>query len=103
MYPLKSYQKPDRYAAKNNTKPINFVCHAPNARKVSIVGDFNQWNASANPLRKMPDGSWQGQVPLSHGHHRYVFLVDDLPMLDPRATGVARKENNERVSLIAIS
>lgn len=103
MYPLKSYQKPDRYSARSNTKPINFVCHAPHAQQVGVAGDFNNWDASANPLQKMPDGSWQGQVPLSHGHHRYVFVVDGQPILDPRATGVARNENNERVSLIAIS
>lgn len=103
MYPLKSYQDPDRYSAKKNAKPINFICHAPEAKRVSVVGDFNQWNSSANPLRKMADGSWQGQIPLSHGHHRYVFLVDGEPVLDPKANGVARNEKNERVSLLAIS
>jgi hypothetical protein len=42
-------------------------------------------------------------IPVHHGHHRYVFLVDGKPMLDPRAQGIARNDQNERVSLIAVS
>jgi 1,4-alpha-glucan branching enzyme len=103
MYPLKSYQSADRYSAKKNLKPINFVCNAPQANSVSVAGDFNQWDSSAHPLKKMPDGSWQGQIPVSHGHHRYVFMVDGVPTLDPKAQGVTRNDKNERVSLIAVS
>jgi hypothetical protein len=42
-------------------------------------------------------------VHLHHGHHRYLFLVDDKPVLDPQATGIARDEFNEKVSLLAVS
>jgi hypothetical protein len=42
-------------------------------------------------------------VPLSHGHHQYRFLVDGKPMLDPQAMGIARNEQNEQVSLVAVS
>jgi hypothetical protein len=52
---------------------------------------------------RQADGSWHIVVPLNHGHHHYQFLVDHHPTLDPRATGIARNEKNERVSLIAIS
>lgn len=103
MYPLKTYQQHDRYSAKKTVKPINFVCLAPQARSVSVVGDFNAWNSEANPLQRMPDGSWQGQIPVPHGHHRYVFMVDGVPTLDPRAQGITRNEKNERVCIIAIS
>ncbi len=54
-------------------------------------------------MQRRVDGSWFLQVQLSHGHHRYQFLVDDKPVLDPRGTGIARNERNERVSLIAVS
>lgn len=84
-------------------KPVNFFCHAPEANKVAVVGDFNGWDPGANPMRQGPDGAWHIQVPLNHGHHRYVFWVDGVPILDPRAQGISRNERNERVSLMSVS
>ena len=100
-YKLATNGKP--YSGKAFTKPINFFCVAPQAKEVSIVGDFNDWNAAAHPMQRSPDGNWIVQVPLSHGHHRYWFLVDGQPVLDPRAQGVSRNEKNERVSLMSVS
>ena len=97
------YRSHNRYSAGNMSKPVNFFCVAPEAEAVSVVGDFNDWRASLNPMVRQADGSWQLQVPLHHGHHHYHFLVDGKPVLDPRAMGVARNEKNERVSLIAVS
>ena len=54
-------------------------------------------------MRRRVNGCWSIEVQLSHGHHRYQFLVDDKPVLDPRGTGIARNESNERVSLLAVS
>ncbi len=54
-------------------------------------------------MSRCPDGFWTIQVPLHHGHHRYQFLVDGVPTLDPRAQGIVRNDKNERASLVAIS
>lgn len=93
----------NRYSAKNNIRPTNFVCFAPAAQHVSIIGEFNNWSPNSNPMKRQPDGGWIAQVPLTHGHHQYVFLVDGVRTLDPRAQGTGRDANNERVSLIAVS
>jgi 1,4-alpha-glucan branching enzyme len=93
----------NRYSAKKMAKPINFVCVAPSAQRVNLVGDFNDWNAEAFPMKRQPDGNWLLQVPLTHGHHHYLFLVDGKATLDPRAQGIARNELNEKVSLLAVS
>ncbi len=93
----------DRYSARNMAKPVNFYCSAPTAQSVCLVGDFNGWNSLANPMRRQADGSWFARVELTHGHHRYCFLVDGEPALDPRGNGITRNERNERVSLIAVS
>jgi 1,4-alpha-glucan branching enzyme len=93
----------NRYGARNTAKPVNFYCAAPAAASVVLVGDFNDWDATSHPMRRQVDGCWFLQVQLSHGHHRYQFLVDGTPVLDPRGTGIARNERNERVSLIAVS
>jgi hypothetical protein len=50
-----------------------------------------------------PVGWWLAKVQLCHGHHQYRFLVDGKPMLDPHATGIARDERGEQVSLLAVS
>lgn len=93
----------NRYSAKKMAKPVNFACIAPDAKDVSLVGDFNQWQAGASLMRRQPDGAWTIQMALNHGHHHYLFLVDGKQVLDPRAQGIARNERNERVSLIAVS
>jgi 1,4-alpha-glucan branching enzyme len=92
-----------RYSAKRISKPVNFVCYAPDGKQVSVIGDFNGWNPAANPMKRQPDGAWTAQVNLSHGHHQYLFSVDGQAYLDPRAQGVARTAEGERVSLLAIS
>ena len=91
------------YSAKNMTKPVNFYCAAPGAKSVSLVGDFNDWDPTSAPMRQQVDGWWFLQVPLTHGHHQYRFLVDGKSMLDPRAAGIAHNERNEEVSLVAVS
>ena len=92
-----------RYSARRMAKPVNFFCLAPEARRVSIVGDFNDWHPEAHPMRRQPDGGWVLQVPLHHGHHLYQFLVDGTPVLDPKAQGVGRNACNQRASLLAVS
>lgn len=92
-----------RMAPKKTAHPVNFVCQAREAQKVFLVGDFNDWHPDANPMRRMPDGAWMLQVELSHGHHHYMFLVDQQMRLDPKAQGIARNEQGEKVSLIAVS
>lgn len=93
----------DRYSAKKMAKPVNFICVAPQAQNVFLIGDFNDWDPKAYPMKRQPDGAWLIQIPLNHGHHHYQFLVDGKAILDPRAQGVARNEQNEKVSLLAVS
>lgn len=93
---------PKRYSAKNMSKPVNFVCRAPAAKNVVLAGDFNNWNRESHPMARQPDGAWAIQVSLHHGHHRYHFVVDGQPVLDPRAQGVA-ETGGRKVSLMAVS
>jgi 1,4-alpha-glucan branching enzyme len=93
----------NRYSASKNLKPTNFVFFAPDAKHVSVIGDFNNWSPNSNPMQRQPDGGWTTQVSLKHGHHRYVFLVDGAVTLDPKAQGVTRNDQNERVSLMSVS
>jgi len=87
----------------HNMRSVNFVCDAPQAQSVTLVGDFNNWNPYSHPLKQQPDGAWLLRPELKHGHHRYAFLVDGELTLDPRAMGITRNDKNQRVALIAVS
>ena len=103
------YYKPNPAAPSRGNSPprtlhlVDFICRAPQAKSVSLVGDFNGWQPTAHPMTRMPDGGWVIRMELSHGHHQYLFLVDGKPTLDPNAMGKVHNERNETVSLIAIS
>lgn len=76
-------QLPDSLAPR----AIKFVLIAPRAARVSVVGDFNGWNTSANPMKEQgPDGTWTVFVPLKPGLHVYSFVVDGTHFVaDPTA------------------
>ena len=84
---------------------VFFFCAAPQAKSVSVVGDFNGWQAAAHPMQRMPDGCWTARLELRHGSYRYLFLVDGQPRLDPHARGLVREPNewHEAASLITVS
>jgi len=84
-------------------KPVNFFYSNPAAQSVSVIGDFNNWNPLTNPMRRREDGWWFAEVPLTHGHHHYVFLVDGLPRLDPRASGTVETDRFSKASIVAVS
>jgi 1,4-alpha-glucan branching enzyme len=87
------------HAAGRPVMPVHFCCHAPEAKSVQLVGDFNHWKPF--PMQPRGDGWWFAQVMLVRGHHQYRFLVDGQPVLDPHAMGKTRNQSNEEVSVVA--
>jgi 1,4-alpha-glucan branching enzyme len=55
------------------------------AKRVSVVGDFNEWNQARAPMTRSADGSlWSATISILPGRHMYGYLVDDsLFVLDP--------------------
>ena len=50
---------------KDGVRGTQFAVWAPNAARVSVVGDFNQWNPQTHPLSARWDhsGIWEGFIP----------------------------------------
>ena len=48
---------------KDGERGVQFAVWAPNARRVSIIGDFNSWNPNAAIMRPSTAGIWEGFVP----------------------------------------
>jgi 1,4-alpha-glucan branching enzyme len=56
---------------------VNFAVWAPNARMVSVIGDFNSWNRSVNPmyLRHQELGVWECFIPNVKEGALYKFSI----------------------------
>ncbi len=56
---------------------VNFAVWAPNARGVSVIGDFNGWDGRRHLMRKLiPSGIWELFIPeLKQGAH-YKYQIE---------------------------
>ncbi|MEA4816189.1 MAG: 1,4-alpha-glucan branching protein GlgB [Lachnospiraceae bacterium] len=60
-------------------KGAAFALWAPNAKSVSVVGDFNNWDPGRNQMRILGEsGIWEIFVPLVSEWDMYKFLVRDI-------------------------
>jgi len=53
-----------------------FRVWAPHARGVSIVGDFNNWDASAAKMNYVKNGVWEGYVENAKVYDNYKYAVE---------------------------
>lgn len=68
-----------------------FLIVAPDARTVSLVGQFNGWDPEATPMTyDAAHGAWHVTVPLAPGLYQYQFLLDGVRRVaDPAAPQVS--------------
>jgi 1,4-alpha-glucan branching enzyme len=65
-----------RPIALDGTPGVRFAVWAPNARRVSVVGDFNQWDGRRHPMRlRLPQGVWELFVPGLRPGDRYKYEI----------------------------
>jgi len=62
---------------KSDVKFKELALKAPDAQKVYVVGDFNDWELSDAALLQMEDGHWKTKLRLNKGQYRYKFVIDD--------------------------
>jgi predicted carbohydrate-binding protein with CBM48 len=92
-------------ASSDAQRPVEFVFVAPTARNVSLVGDFNGWDATATPMRRT-DGrtTWSVAVQLPAGRHVYAFVVDgDAWVADPQAPLAPEQWYGQRNSVVIVA
>jgi 1,4-alpha-glucan branching enzyme len=54
---------------------VAFVVFAPNARRVSVVGDFNAWDGRRHAMRVRGNGFWEIFVPEASPGDKYKYEV----------------------------
>ncbi|HSE46591.1 MAG TPA: isoamylase early set domain-containing protein [Gemmatimonadales bacterium] len=70
-------------AIGSTSQPVRFTLEASGLRRVAVVGDFNNWDPRATPMRRH-GGTWDITLPLRPGRYRYSFVADDQKYLaDP--------------------
>ena len=75
-----------------NVRPMSFHLpgtRIPTAKRVSVLGSFNGWDAKVHRLRKSPENDWAITIYLPPSRIVYYFDVDGIAWLDP--------EDDERV------
>ena len=75
------------------SKPIckvTFSIDAEEAKKVSVVGSFNDWNAKKAPLKKLKNGTFKGTVDLEKDNtYEFKYIVDGAYLNDDSADSYA--------------
>ena len=85
---------------------VAFAVWAPNARRVSVVGDFNQWDGRRHPMRKRIEvGCWEIFVPGVGKGTRYKFELlpkgGGPPSLKADPVGFAHEEPPATASIVS--
>lgn len=68
-------------------KSALFKLYAPNAKRVSIAGSFNNWDTKNFRAKRGLKGNWSVKVNLKPGRYEYKFFVDGSWINDPNCSG----------------
>lgn len=85
---------------KTDHDTVMFRVWAPNAQKVSVIGDFNNWQEGINPLSKINDaGVWQGEIENVKVYDNYKYAIttrsgDIINKCDPYAFHCETRPSN---------
>jgi hypothetical protein len=71
-------------------------------KQVCLVGDFNHWQVGADPMAKMPDGSFRRAKKLPPGRYEYKFYADGIYWDDLQAEDQAINSFGTRNSVVTI-
>ena len=87
-------------SVEDGEKGYFFGVWAPNAKEIYVIGEFNSWNESANPMKKLGDGGiWSCFIPGVQKNQMYKFLIvtsggDKLYKADPFANYAEMRPGN---------
>ncbi len=90
----------------DGVKGVRFSVWAPNAKRVSVVGDFNYWDGRRHVMRKIiPNGIWEIFIPGVEvgAFYKYELLAADGSLLPQKADpfGNAAQHPPEQASIVA--
>jgi hypothetical protein len=89
----------------SGARPVELRLVAPAGSRVVVVGDFNDWDPSATPLRPAGEpGVWKVELQLKPGRYHYTFLVDQRQWVrDPSEPPVPQTDFGTPMSVLTVS
>ena len=60
---------------EDGTQGYLFRVWAPNAPRITIIGDFNGWDLNATPMTKMEGGIWEAFIPGVQRYDSYQYAI----------------------------
>jgi Carbohydrate-binding module 48 (Isoamylase N-terminal domain) len=88
-----------------DARAVHLRLAAPASSRVAVVGDFNDWDPAATPLRPAGDGgTWIVELRLKPGRYHYTFLIDGRRWArDPDSPPAAESDFGAPVSVLTVS
>ncbi len=75
-----------KYLKSKPVCKVTFSILAKDAKKVALVGDFNEWNVKSTPLKKLKSGMFKGTVDLDNDvSYEFKYVVDGAYVNDDAA------------------
>ncbi len=66
-----------QYLKSKPVVKVTFTVPAEDAKKVAVVGDFNNWNPKGSTLKKLKNGNFKGTFDLpKENTYEFRYLVD---------------------------
>ena len=80
-----------QYLKSKPVVKVTFAVPAEEAKKVTVVGSFNEWNSKkAVALKKLKNGTFKGTVDLEKDNsYEFKYLVDGTYVNDDQADAYA--------------
>src|SRR4051812_37683427 len=101
---LRLYDKLGAHPVTHEGVPgVAFIVFAPNARRVSVVGDFNFWDGRRHAMRVRGNGYWEIFVPGARAGDKYKYEIvarsgELLPLKsDPVAFGAEMRPSTASI------
>ncbi len=97
-----NYKLYNKFGAFIEDDGVKFKVYAPNAKKVSVVGDFNNYDNSRNRLKKNKNGIWSGVIQKAKEGDSYKFYIEaedgrEFLKADPYARYAEVKPNSASI------
>ena len=86
----------------SSTRSIRFSYSDPNAQRVCLAGDFNNWNMNDCHLQKSGSGEWTASLNLKPGVYDYRFVVDGEWRDDPKSQELVFNEYGTQNARIVV-